>query len=220
MTSSDVRDVTSLGSPSLHGSRHPDWRVLREAVLASLTESPKAFIASADELAGKPAKYWRQRLRGSSWAVVERGDRTLGVAAAKPPGELDDNAQLGEACFIESVWVDPDLRGNGVARRLVTYLIEQQRQEGIRDFYLWVLDHNDPAVRLYKRMEFEQTDRRSELPETQFLRRFDRDVTDGERRENLDGREADKRALGISYRMLGGQPALRHLPLLGWSPGR
>jgi ribosomal protein S18 acetylase RimI-like enzyme len=181
----------------------PDWRVLRDAVVKSLSTSPDAFLASKEEAAARKPKFWQEELKHAHWAVVQGGGETLGIAAAKRPVEADTYAQLGKACFIESVWIAPRLREHGVGTRLVTYLIEQRRQAGIQDFYLWVFNNNDPAIRLYDRMDFKRTGRRSELPETQFLLKFDSDLVDDEERDrNRAARGDDKKILGITYRML------------------
>ena len=75
--------------------------------------------------------------------------------------------------LLHRVGLDPPLdTREGLGERLVTYLIEQQRKaDGTQKFYLWVLDYNTPAIRLYERMGFKRTWRASELPETQFLQR-------------------------------------------------
>lgn len=199
-----------------------DWRLLRAAILKSIATSPGAFLATADRLKDKPDEYWTDRLESATWAVVQRRGHVLGIAAAKPPDEVDDYYLDSQehACFIESVWVDPGLRGRGVGERLVTYLIEQQRQAGIQDFYLWVIDNNEPAIRLYDRMDFKETPNRSALPETQYLKAFDSNLIDDEElNRNADARERDGRDFGITYRLLTAKPARSHLPLPERVPG-
>lgn len=210
MTRSDMRSPDFVAATFLLS---PDWQVLREAVIKSLTTSPDAFLATVDQVAARKPKFWQGKLRSARWAVVQRDGETLGIAAAKPPGETDKYALPGKTCFIESVWIDPCLRERGVGRRLVTYLIEQQRQAGIQDFYLWVFNHNDPAIRLYDRMDFKRTGRESKLPETQFLRKFDSDLVDDEElHHNLAERADDERNLGIMYRMLAANQVMTDLP--------
>lgn len=205
MTRSDTRSSSFVTVPFLPS---PDWKVLREAVLTSLRTSPDAFLAELNQVATEEPKFWQRKLESARWAVVQRDGETLAIAAAKPPVEADiEYALPGKACFIESVWVDPRLREHGIGRRLVTYLIEQRRQDRIQDFYLWVFNHNDTAIRLYDRMEFKRTGRSSKLPETQFLLKFDSDLIDTEELDrNRDERASDKRNLGITYRMLANYP--------------
>jgi ribosomal protein S18 acetylase RimI-like enzyme len=184
-----------------------DWRVLRDTIIKSLEMSPDAFLITLEQVEGQGQAFWEHRLRSAQWAVVKRGGQTLGIAAAKPPVVTDGYAVPGKACFIESVWIDPWLREHGVGRRLVTYLIERQRQAGIQEFYLWVFNDNSPAIRFYDRMDFKRTGRDSELPETQFLLEFDSDLVDDEElQHNRAERATDKREFGITYRMLAANP--------------
>ena len=212
MTKSDVRSPDFGTMPFLLS---PDARVLQEAILKSLATSPDAFLAKLSQVAAKEPRFWQVKLESAEWAVVQRGGETLGIAAAKPPEAADEYALPDKACFIESVWIDPLLRAQGVGQRLVTYLIEQQRRVGIQDFYLWVFNHNDPAIRLYDRMDFKRTGRSSKLPETQFLRKFDSDLIDAEELHHSQADRAnDERNLGITYRMLVANPVTVDLPRL------
>jgi ribosomal protein S18 acetylase RimI-like enzyme len=196
-------DIRSTGHVDPSYPPPGDWQVLRDAVLECLTVSANAFLIDLRQVVHQTPEFWQSKLGSAQWAVVRRGEEILGIAAAKAPAETDDYALPGKACFIESVWIDPELRQQGVGERLVTYLIDQQRQVGITDFYLWVVNGNDPAIRLYERMQFKQTPRESQWPETQFLRRFDSSVVDGEElRSNAADRAGDQERLGITYRLL------------------
>jgi GNAT superfamily N-acetyltransferase len=95
-----------------------------------------------------------------------------GTAAANSPSSLDSYASEA-SCFIESVWVRKAVRRNGIGTRLVEWLIENQLEAGIRDFYLWVLDGNTPAASMYRKMGFTPTGRPSGfgIPEFQLHRR-------------------------------------------------
>ena len=208
-----------------HRTASSDLDILRDTILKSVTTSPSAFLATAEDLKAEPPEYWENRLKSSTWAVVQRGSQILGIAAAKPPGEVDDYALRENACFIESVWIDPSLRGKGLGERLVTYLIEQQRKAaGIQRFYLWVFDHNAPAIRLYNRMDFKPTGLPSQLldkAEIQFLRVFDSElIDDDELKRNAAARKKDRKDLRITYRLLSATPSSAQLPrferIRGW----
>ena len=225
MPSDDASCVLSSYGVAPRNAPPSDWRILRDAILKSLTTSPGAFLANADELAAEPPEYWRNRLRSSTWAVVQRRNEVLGIAAVNPPGEVDFYASPENACFIESVWIDPSMRGNGVGQRLVTYLMEQRRRDaGIQKFYLWVFDYNARAIRLYQHMGFKPTGQPSELVdrvEIQFLRAFDSHlIDDDELNQNTDARERDRKDFGITYRLLTSKPAwtrlVRLAQLRGW----
>jgi ribosomal protein S18 acetylase RimI-like enzyme len=211
MLTDSTSSVRSHDEMAPHRTVPPDLHILRCTILKSVTTSPSAFLATAKELEAEPPEYWENRLKSSTWAVVQRGNQTLGIAAAKPPGEVDVDALQEDACFIESVWIDPSLRGKRLGERLVTYLIEQQRKAaGIQRFYLWVFDYNAPAISLYERMDFKRTGRPSQLldkAEIQFRRVFDSDlIDDDELRRNAAARKKDRKDLEITYRLLSAAP--------------
>jgi ribosomal protein S18 acetylase RimI-like enzyme len=222
VTLDDVRGVWRPDDAALLSGPPSDWHILRYTILRSVATSPGAFLATAAQLKAKSPEYWQNRLSSSTWAVVQRGSDILGIAAAKPPSQVDDYALQEPACFIESVWIDPDMRGNGVGERLLTYIIEQQRKARIQKFYLWVFDYNAPAIRLYDRMHFKPTGRDGELPdEIQYLRAFDSDAIDNdELMRNAVARWRDRARWGIKYRLLTPDEARTHMAsayrLPGW----
>jgi ribosomal protein S18 acetylase RimI-like enzyme len=227
-----MRDGNGMTAEGVTGVRIPDdaapsigfrpgWRILRSTILASIATSPGSFLATAGELETKRPEYWKGRLKSSTWALMIQRNRILGIAAATSASEVDDYALQQEACFIESVWIHPWMRGKGLGERLVTYLIEQQRKAaGTQKFYLWVLDYNTPAISLYERMDFKPTWRASKLPEIQFLREFDSGlVDDDELEQNAAARKQDRRDFRITYRLLTAKPAWTHLPRPERLPG-
>jgi ribosomal protein S18 acetylase RimI-like enzyme len=48
---------------------------------------------------------------------------------------------------------------------MLTVVLGRLRESGVRTAYLWVLDGNDAAVRLYKRVGFISSDQRQPLAE-------------------------------------------------------
>jgi ribosomal protein S18 acetylase RimI-like enzyme len=200
MTTSNAAGVKDRLPGAPVNLRPSDWSVLRDVIRESITESPKAFLTTLEQVKSDLPDFWEDKLRSAMWVVAQRGDRIVGVASAKRPGTEDTYADPVNACFIESVWIDPKVRECGVGGRLVTFLIEQQRGLGIEEFYLWVLDRNSPALNFYKRLGFTQTGQPSELAETQFFRRFEKDVV----LPVLAGQEIDRGGFGVTYRTLAG----------------
>lgn len=213
MPTDEARSERSSDAAAPPSTPSSDLDILRETILKSVTTSPGAFLATASQLEAEPPEYWENLLKSSTWAVVQRGNHTLGIAAAKPPGKMDDYALQENACFIESVWINPSLRGKGVGERLVTYLIEQQRKTaGVQKFYLWVLEDNARAIRLYRRMDFKPTGQPSGLSEIQFIRSFDSDlVDDDEATQDANARQWDRENLEITYRLLSPNLPRTHL---------
>jgi ribosomal-protein-alanine N-acetyltransferase len=61
----------------------------------------------------------------------------------------------GEA-HILNLCVRPDLRGRGIGRRMLEYLLQRARAAGMREAFLEVRPSNLAAVRLYQSVGFEQ----------------------------------------------------------------
>ena len=135
-----------------------DARLLRAAMRKAVSTSPEAFFTTLADLNARPAARWEREIRTSSWAVLEAGDDVVGIAAAKRPDPVADSGHdPARACFIESVWIHPERRRQGLGERLVSYLIETQRGRGIEWFLLWVFPANRVAIDFYKRLGFEET---------------------------------------------------------------
>ena len=206
MRAVESSDVKSFATVAPYNALRPDWCILRDTMLESVATSPDAFLTKADEIKGRSQEFWEGKLESSHWAVVQRRDEIVGIAAAKSPAKMDVYARQGQACFIESVWIAPCMRRKGVGDRLVTYLIEEELRAEIRQFYLWVFKENNSAKELYKKMGFKPTGRPSVLlgeSEIQYLRDFGgAPIDDEEVGRNETARKRDWRKLEITYRML------------------
>lgn len=62
--------------------------------------------------------------------------------------------------FIDDIYLLPALRGQGLGRKAVALAIEAAKEVGIRALLLEVEAHNDRAYALYRKMGFDDTQRR------------------------------------------------------------
>lgn len=189
-----------------------DAQILQRAMRKSIAMSPDAFIKTVNDVDEKPIGYWVNEILSSTWAVIEKGEEILGIAAAKYPDRDMDNdiEDQDTARFIESVWIAPELRGHRMAERLVKYLfeVECQKNPDIRQFLLWVFEENRPAIYLYLRMGFEYTAVKQwhypGMTELKYRLTFDNVVVKAiETAMNEAARRADLREFGVHYRILG-----------------
>jgi ribosomal protein S18 acetylase RimI-like enzyme len=103
----------------------------------------------------------------NSWrAEFDRGGWCIGFREGQPVSLLGvtrepDTPQ--HQCYLEYVWVSPECRRSGVAAFMLTIVLDQLRASGVRTAFLWVLDGNNAAVRLYKRLGFVSTNHRQPL---------------------------------------------------------
>ncbi|WP_193335254.1 GNAT family N-acetyltransferase [Devosia beringensis] len=52
--------------------------------------------------------------------------------------------------WLEDLYVDPQMRGNGIGKALLTHLAQRCVREGLGRFEWWVLDWNAPSIAFYK----------------------------------------------------------------------
>jgi ribosomal protein S18 acetylase RimI-like enzyme len=66
-----------------------------------------------------------------------------------------DIESLTDELYIDTVCIDPALRGTGIGSQLFAYAEDVARQKDIRKLSLNVETQKEPAIRLYKRLGYE-----------------------------------------------------------------
>ena len=87
----------------------------------------------------------------SLWVVARLGDVVTGYVGSQ--------SVMGEADMM-NLAVRPDYRRNGIARALVSYLIDELTKRDVHSLTLEVRASNEAAKSLYAAMGFEQVGRR------------------------------------------------------------
>jgi GNAT superfamily N-acetyltransferase len=150
-----------------------DWQVLREVRLRALADSPAAFMSTYDDEVALAEEEWELRLEGAAWLVASKGGEDIGlvglVPGSPPPG----------ARYIESTWVAPAHRQQGVFSSLLWRLVEMGRDAHLDSLFLWVVGHNIVARRAYKSLGFVETGDDQLIDEGgRYERRLRLDVSD------------------------------------------
>jgi ribosomal protein S18 acetylase RimI-like enzyme len=138
----------------------PDkWFWLRDIRLAALQDSPLAFLATYDEEKDYEEIQWRAEFSRGEWYVKVLDGKPVSLLGAtwEPDVPADER-------YVEYLWVSPVCRRSGIARSMLTDVLERLKASGVRMVYLWVLDGNEIAVRLYQRVGFVSTNHRLALP--------------------------------------------------------
>jgi len=215
MTDSSDR-IMYAAKPTADSAIQRDAQKLQWAVRESVSSSPGAFLADIDDIDAKLASDWIDEIRLSTWAIVQRGDEILGIAAAKRPDrDKDKDVNQSTARFIESDWIAGAMRRRGIGRRLVEYLIDIEREKHhVQQFLLWVFDTNEPATDLYEDLGFKRTGEekwlaRANAKEIKYQLLLDSAVlTTAELRSRRSARENDWRMYSVRYRILGDQTVI------------
>lgn len=129
-----------------------DWDVLRKIRLAALSESAGSFLSTyQDETEYDESKWQSEFIRGEWYVGVVDPDSNEPVSVL---GITREHGSPIQRHFLEYVWVAPEFRRRGLAFTMIQLVLGRLRSAGVRTLFLWVLDGNDNAMRLYKRLGF------------------------------------------------------------------
>jgi ribosomal protein S18 acetylase RimI-like enzyme len=135
-----------------------EWFRLREIRLSALNESPEAFLSSLAREAAYREEQWRAEFTRGEWAVVVTSDRAVGLVGATRESHMPVDER-----YLEYIWVAPGSRRSGVASMLLRTVLDHLRDSGVLTVWLWILDGNERAMRLYQRFGFISTNERQPL---------------------------------------------------------
>jgi RimJ/RimL family protein N-acetyltransferase len=122
------------------------YRAIR---LAGLKDAPEAFGSTFEAEVVKPLAWFFDRLTASQIFGAFCDSEVLGVAGfAQRDGEKEAHKGL-----LWGMYVRPEARGTGIARRLVEAVVDFARPR-VELIQLSVVVGNEPARRLYSRLGF------------------------------------------------------------------
>jgi ribosomal protein S18 acetylase RimI-like enzyme len=135
-----------------------EWLTLREIRLSALHDSPDAFLSTYEREREFGEDEWRAEFNRGDWTVGAIGKRSVSLVGITQ--ELD--APVHER-YLEYLWVTPEFRRNGIAFNMINVVLSRLKRSGVRTVFLWVLDGNEAAVRLYRRVGFVSNHHRQPL---------------------------------------------------------
>lgn len=135
-----------------------EWPLLREIRLAALLDSPCSFLATYELEIGFDEARWRAEFTRGHWDIGFCGGKQVGML-----GVTREPTTPPEECYLEYVWVAPQFRRYGIALDMLQTALDDLAQSGVRTTRLWVLDGNESARNLYKRLGFVSTGKKQPL---------------------------------------------------------
>ncbi|MCI4676112.1 GNAT family N-acetyltransferase [Candidatus Mycolicibacterium alkanivorans] len=162
--------MPSTGSPQARVTRltESDWEQFAHLRLRALSDA----FGTADEQYLTESRFsatsWQQRLRdhaqfalfvtGAAWpATSDTGaawPATSDTGAAWPAGLVAAHRESPDNVYLYSLWIDPRVRGRGLARRLVGAALDWARRGGVRTVTLRMAPDNRIARSLYEGFGF------------------------------------------------------------------
>ena len=142
----------SVSAAQIHLLSCDEWAVFRDIRLRALADAPAAFGSNLSEAQSRTEQQWRDRLCQRTQFVAVTGQGTVGTVA----GAVDTDRN---SVHLFSMWVDPCVRGTGIADQLVQTVIGWAAAHGHTTVHLEVAVANSRAERLYARNGFTRTGR-------------------------------------------------------------
>ncbi|MFN8031707.1 MAG: GNAT family N-acetyltransferase [Mycobacterium sp.] len=123
-----------------------DWEQFAHLRLRALSDT----FGTADEQYLAESRFtpasWRQRLREHAQFALLLGDRPVGLIAA--------HRERPDTVYLYSLWLDPRVRGRGLARGLVGVALDWARRSGVRTVTLRMVPDNRAARAVYEGFGF------------------------------------------------------------------
>ncbi len=133
-----------------------DAEAFRRLRLEALATEPRAFGSSVEEDRATPLDTVRERLDPQPEGNFVTGAFADGVLAGTAGFRREERLKKRHIGAIWGVYVAPQWRGHGVARRMLTALLERVRgYPGIDHVVLHVSTEQTAALRLYGSLGFE-----------------------------------------------------------------
>ena len=137
-----------------------DWERLRDVRLRALATDPHAFLETVEDARTLPDVHWRERATASETQATFVEEREGSFAAMVAVFVADDPA----TAYLVGMWVEPELRGTGIAIQLVEHVLDWARDHRRVRVVLSVEPGNDRAARLYEKCGFVEIPQPAELP--------------------------------------------------------
>ncbi|SEH81712.1 Acetyltransferase (GNAT) family protein [Mycolicibacterium rutilum] len=123
-----------------------DWQLFAAMRLRALTDAVGEDDSSYHEEVIFTAAQWRRRLRDHAQFAALLEDRPVGLIGAQ--------LESAEVVYLYSLWLEPTVRGRGLARRLVAAAVDWAGECRVRTVKLRVAADNAVARGVYESLGF------------------------------------------------------------------
>lgn len=137
-----------------------EWPRLRDIRLSALRDHPSAFLSSHEREAAYDEQRWCQEISRGEWNIMLADEKEIGLL-----GVTRERTMPSQECYLEYLWVAPGFRRSGVGSMLLRTVLNRLRDSGVHTVWLYILNGNQDAMRLYQRLGFQSTNERQLLPD-------------------------------------------------------
>ena len=133
-----------------------EWRLWRSLRLRAVEDSPDAFRSALTLESAEADEWWIDLIKQAAihplaLLLIAEAD---GDPVAMLFGRLDDTKKVLD---LGSMWVDPEVRQQGLGRKLVGAALSWARERSAVGAELWVTPGNTAAQRLFEQAGFTTT---------------------------------------------------------------
>jgi RimJ/RimL family protein N-acetyltransferase len=129
-----------------------DWAILKGIRLAALSESPDSFLSTYETEQKWPEKMWRAEFDRGEWTVCSVAAEAVGLlGVTRDPQDGRD--------YLGYMWVARGYRNRGFAQDMANAALRRLQRSQVTTAFLWVLDNNFDAMKLYQKLGFVGTGR-------------------------------------------------------------
>lgn len=126
-----------------------DWTLLKQVRLAALIDTPTAFGVSYETAAKYTDEQWQER------ASAPAGPEFwLAFVDGKSVGMIGGGVSRTNCYNLIGMWVEPSMRGSGIASSLVEAVKSRALQKGYDQIFLDVSPDNERAASFYLKQGF------------------------------------------------------------------
>ena len=128
-----------------------DAAAFRAVRLSAFKTHPEAYGSSYDELVERPLDHFEDWLQ----KMVAFGAFLDGELKAVGAYFREEGKKMQHRGYVISMYTAPEMRGQGVARRIIEHLADHAKAQGIVQLHLGVGAQNEAAKKSYKKAGFE-----------------------------------------------------------------
>ncbi len=125
-----------------------DWQRLRDLRYAALAESPANLAGNLEDEKNFTEEKWLEILNKVTWVVATIDGKDVGLINVE-----NLKGDFGATCWLGGLWLDPNYRGQGVARAIFDYLDANAERKDWKVQGLGVMENN-PAIKTFEKFGF------------------------------------------------------------------
>jgi ribosomal protein S18 acetylase RimI-like enzyme len=124
-------------------------------MMRSLAEQPPSLPFDEGQVRAALQEFFAHAEFGQAWLICA-GEKIAGYVILTLGYSFE---YRGRDAFIDELYVEPEFRRMGLARRAMEFVEQQARQMGVNALHLEVDPQNEPALALYRGAAYQNHDR-------------------------------------------------------------